>query len=113
LQRSFLPEAMTEREAWLFIAQRVPSWEHGLCHEVYMLGDSGKIDGFVTERMADKIGEVPPCRGWGEWRWPLNTEGHEQRASFCLDMAQNCGGANAELGRDAENGTTEGRDAID
>jgi hypothetical protein len=85
---------MTEREAWLDLAELwdVPFTEndsvvvafgqqraHGLCGSISLL------PGLTDEQRATMFAKV--ALPDGSYRWPLTLEGAAQRAAFCREQA--------------------------
>lgn len=84
---------MTEREAWLLLAERWDRpkmsddiWvnsenEIGLCTGIDFLEVYHRIDRETAEIMASKI---PKC---ATFAWPTDQDGARQRAAFCREQA--------------------------
>lgn len=81
---------MTEREAWLELADHVDGRHkryHGLCELLYFKHYHWQqIDEPTYRSMYEKIGDLPDYAG-SAYKWPPTEAGDEERAAFCRAQA--------------------------
>ena len=86
---------MNQRQAWLRLEILYSDKEilpiSGLCHEIGRLKTIGLIDTGTFIEMHKCLHEyediVNPA---GAYFWPLNKEGAEMRAVWCINFAETC-----------------------
>lgn len=81
---------MTEREAWLRLAEDIVARvlrDHGLCNCLYWMRHNwSEIDHATYQSMKLRILELPSYNG-SPYKWALSKAGDEQRAAFCRAQA--------------------------
>jgi hypothetical protein len=94
---------LTEKEAWLFLAD---IWEHastrplmihvnccgrpspGLCYCIKLLLTDGHISNRIAHKMVNRIDRELDRLGAQSYLYPFGQEGAKQRAEFCKTQAE-------------------------
>jgi len=91
---------MTEREAWLKLAEwcdithfgepalfgPLTRRHSGVCMAVSDLWITRRISDGTRDRMRERLDDLPDLKD-SAYKWPHTPEGHAQRAAFCREQA--------------------------